>query len=140
VIGGPAHPKLGEAVLPVELLQLTLGNCQLEGLVLCEVRWLDLRVPLHISSSVVDEEGVFVTVIFLVVMAFVFVLAVIGQDDSKLTVEEAHVIEVARLVARVKLPSSEREPDVRVEGESRIIAQIPRQDEPAALHLIMALA
>jgi hypothetical protein len=83
---------------------------------------LDLRVHLHISSSVVDEEGVFVTVIFLVVVAFVFVLVVIGQDDSKLAVEEAHAVEVARLAARVKLPSSEREPDVRVEGESRIIA------------------
>jgi hypothetical protein len=101
---------------------------------------LDLRVHLHVSSRAVDEGGIFVAVIFLVAVAFVFVLVVIGQADSKLAVEEAHVVEVARLAAWVKLPSSKREPDVRVEGESRDIAQIPWQDEPATPHLIMALA
>jgi hypothetical protein len=78
----------GEAIPPTELLQLALGDGQLEGLVPREVRWLDHRVHRHIWSNAIDKEG-------LSLAAFIFVLLIIGQADPKLAVEEAHVLEVA---------------------------------------------
>jgi hypothetical protein len=55
-------------------------------------------------------------------VVFVFVLIVVGQANTKLVVEEAHVPEVTCSPAWVKLPSSKCERVVGVEGESRIIA------------------
>jgi hypothetical protein len=81
----------GEAIPPTELLQLALGDGQLEGLVPREVRWLDHRVHRHIWSNAIDKEGVSLAAILLVVMALVFVILVVGQADSKFVVKEAHV-------------------------------------------------
>jgi hypothetical protein len=106
----------GEFVPRAELLQVALGNVQLEGHVLHEVRWLDLRVHRNIWSKAIDEEGVSLATILFVIVAFVFILLFLGQTNSKLAVEEAHVAEVARSAAWVKLSSSERKPIDRVEG------------------------
>jgi hypothetical protein len=62
--------------------------------------------------SVVDEEGVSLATVILVMVAFVSVLPVIGQTDSKLLGEEAHTAEMARSATRVELSSSKHEPGV----------------------------
>jgi hypothetical protein len=62
-----------------------------ECLLLPEVRWLDIRVSRRVWSSVVDEEGFSLAVVLVVVVAFIFVLLVVGQADSKLAVEERNV-------------------------------------------------
>jgi hypothetical protein len=78
--------------------------------------------------------------VLLIVVVFVFVLIVVGQANTKLVVEEAHVPEVTCSPAWVKLPSSERERVLGVEGESRIIAHIRWLDEPVAPNLVVMLA
>jgi hypothetical protein len=111
----------GVVVPTAQLLYLTLNDSQLEGLFHHKVRRLDLQVRRRGWSSVVDEEGVFLAVVLLVVVAFIFVLLVLGQANSTLAVEEGNIVEVPCLAARVKLSNSEREPVVGVEAERQII-------------------
>lgn len=110
-----------QAVPLAEIPQVTLGDNQLEGLLLREVRRLDLWVHCHVCISAIDEDGVSLVVVVLVVMAFVFVLLVVGQADPKLVVEEANVADLAGPAVQVKLPSSKRELVAGVKGESRIV-------------------
>jgi hypothetical protein len=65
-----------------KMVKLDLGNDHLDGLLLREVRLLDLLVHAATLSSCDVEEGVIMVILFLVVVAFVFVLPIIVKANA----------------------------------------------------------
>jgi hypothetical protein len=95
----------GEAIPLGELVQLALGNGELDGLVVVEIRRLVLQILRGVAVV-----GVLVVVVVVSTLDEVvgFALAVvlvflIGEDVCEFLVEELNVAEVFRSATRVKL-------------------------------------
>jgi hypothetical protein len=94
------------------------------GLLLRELRWLDLLVHAAAWSICIVEEGAVVAFILRIVVGYTFVFLVVVEADAMVPVEEVHIIEVTRGVVQVKPPGPDCGPIVGVEGVGRVVEQI----------------
>lgn len=147
----------GEAVPHSELVELAIGHCDGNGLLVANVRRLGLQIPRRATAIVVIVSALDMAVrrglvlglggviildalilvhIFVIVLALVVVVAVHGE----LVVEVVDVADVSLSATRVKLPRPERDPVVGVERLRRIFSKFGLQDGSTVAHLVMALS